>query len=157
MPRGTLTVVWVPPLGGVINDFRQLSNDLKKIKVPIARSIEKVMIPSIQQNFNSGGRPSWQPLASYTVEKKGSEDILEETQDLKRAAGSLRSWRITDDTASLDEVPEYGIYHNTGYFNVPFNTRVPARVWALYQDDDVDNIGDVFAEWIQEVVESNMT
>lgn len=150
-----LYMYWVPSPIEVASDLYDLEAAFTDFSEPITRSIQNVIIPSLKENFSAEGRPKWTPLAAYTVQKKGFDKILYETGKLESAASSFNSWSITDHKGELSasRIPNYSMFHNTGFFNVPFNKYVPARTWALYQLEDLDEIAFEFAEWIAEKID----
>lgn len=139
-----------------LDDVRR---ELRNMNEPIIRSIEDVMTDSIQRNFDIGGRPRWAPLAAYTIAKKDSADPLIDTGDLERQATSLDAWTMSfgaENQATLDNVDEYGMHQNYGFFNVPFGSEVPARQWALFQPEDEEDIEEVFWDWLEEVLDRSL-
>ncbi len=152
-----IQVVWVPTLPQMEADYRAIARGIQKTRVPLKKSVKDVVIPSIKNNFTSGGRPTWSPLAAYTVEKKGHGTPLREDGGLRRNAGFLKSWTIVDGEAGMDGMEDYAGYQNVGFYNVQFNTDVPARPFALFQEQDVEDIIEVFDEWIEELIEDNNT
>lgn len=142
----------VPPPSFIAANFRDLGLDIRSFREPLKRSIQGVVAPSIQLNFDVEGRPmGWAALAKKTVDYKSSHgyppDILTRTGKLKRVAGQLNAWTITQEDAVMTNLPgaEYGVFHQDG-------TRfMPAREFAIIQDpDDVDEIEEVFSDWLAE-------
>lgn len=140
--------------------FEQLADDLGRIggsfrsfTEPLRESVRKVVIPSIQANFDSEGRPAWKPLADATVKKRGTaHPILDETGKLKRIATSESIWRITRDQASVTGVNvtgrvSYAGYHQDGTKNMP------ARPVFGFQSEDVAGIEQVFSDWLDQTVD----
>jgi phage gpG-like protein len=202
-----------PSLGIVARDMDRLALAIEDLKVPLARSILRVVIPSIRTNFAVGGRPAWQPLADYTVEVRGSaEPILFRTGRLREAATSWEIWDVGKTSATIREFPPdawYGVIHQAGiggmkrYYEAarrmlkkqgrpltganlnqeafkamdyvlgsptqvirgakkgqagkygPLSTQaaineVPQRQFLMFQEDDIDDILQVFAEWMED-------
>jgi phage gpG-like protein len=185
-----------PSIGLVAKRVDKLGLDISSFKVPLERSIKQVMIPSFRTNFAEGGRPSWEPLAPYTVKVRGSATpILVRTGRLVRAATSFDIWSVGDNSAiirSLGQDAWYGTIHQAGYggfgshldaakkelarekdvsareilqraFQILEEKKgapsghatvaIPARPFIMFQDEDEDDVRDVFAVWLQEKVE----
>jgi phage gpG-like protein len=99
------------------------------------------MIPSIQKNFASEGRPSWEPLSDFTIDTRtragfGAGPILKRKGMLARVAAQLNIWTITSQQAHVDWSNQararYGPIHQNG---ARFTTRIrginPAGLAAL--------------------------
>lgn len=147
---------WVPNPHQMGRDFKDFANELQDFSEPFERSIDNVMAPSLGKNFSTGGRPAWEPLAAYTVQKKGHGTELIDSGSLAGDAKDPNSWDIGSHEAELTGVPDYGLYQDRGFYNVMFNTDVVARQWALFQDSDIDGIEITFAEWIDEKFEETV-
>ena len=121
------------------HDIDKLAVDIRSMRVPLRRSVEQVMIPSIRTNFDVGGRPRWQPLAQGTIDNRGSsEPILIRTGRLKRTATQKNMWyyywsssanSVTAaefDERQLSKRVPYGIFHQYGAFshNDPLSKRI---------------------------------
>jgi len=114
-----------PSIGILTKDLDTFGNRIKSFKEPLKRSVQKVLIPSIQENFNTGGRPdAWEPLSPITIQLRkqiwGLEggDILIKTGKLRKVMGQLNIWVINDKAASLRDLPGsvwYGKLHQAGY------------------------------------------
>lgn len=153
-------------------DLRSLGRNFSKrggLRQPIEKSVREVLIPSITENFLAGGRPEpWEPLEASTIMQRagvgratflasmetltGSAAPLMRTRKLFNAAKALARWRIRENTATYDfsTFPEkawYGIVHD----QPPIATRagIPARPFALIQEKDIEDIVQIFWDWIQ--------
>lgn len=144
---------WAPSPYDLAVGLTNIANELKDMSDPLRVSIVDVIAPSLQDNFDVGGRPKWAPLASYTIEKKGFSSPLIETGNLRAEAGKLSSWTRGSQEAVLNRISDYGIYQNSGFFNVLFNSQVESRQWATYQSRDIDEIVDIWIEWLGVVIE----
>lgn len=90
---------------------------------PLTKAIREVMMPSIQQNFASGGRPAWEPLSESTLEIRrrfgvGGTRTLYVTGRLENVASSFEIWTITRAFATIRDLPPsvwYGKIHQAGY------------------------------------------
>lgn len=112
-----------PSIGMTAKFFNDLGLGLRNFRTPMSAAIKTVMIPSIEQNFISGGRPdAWEPLAPYTIEqrqKKGYGDgpTLIRSKKLMKAATSFTIWSIDAHTAEIKSLPSrvsYGAVHQGG-------------------------------------------
>lgn len=214
--HGGIGMGWAitPSLGIVARDMDRLALNIEDLKVPLTRSIMRVVIPSIRTNFAVGGRPPWEPLADYTVQVRGSaEPILFRSGKLREAATSWQIWDVRRTSATIREFPPeawYGVVHQAGiggfaryidaakrklgrgasskkiiqeafkamdyvlgappppaspgkerkqgrtvppYEGVPSaasKTFIPQRQFLMFQEDDIDDILQVFAEWLED-------
>lgn len=144
----------------IVASFDKMGQDIRSFKVPLQRAIKEVVAPSLQHNFEVGGRPSWAELLGTTVAKRrrkgyGPTPILVQTGTLKRVSGQLNLWKIDgqEGVAQLADLPSrawYGYIHQTG------EGIWTSRPWAVIQADDEDGIQRIFEEWIEERVEANL-
>lgn len=128
---------------------QEVATEFSNFFVPLSRSLQMVLIPSIAENFAVGGRPHWAPLKPETVAKRGSsEPILVVTGALRDAVTSRSAWTVTyvDVFPNDAAIPHYGRYHQTG-------TRFMAqREFMSFQPSDLDLIETIFAMWAGEVI-----
>lgn len=108
-----------PSIGLIARDLDRLGVDIRSFKEPLTRAVVQVMIPSFKLNFESEGRPAWEPLAPYTVERrKGREHpILFRSGKLKKVATSRAIWDISTVGAVISKLPGsvwYGTIHQAG-------------------------------------------
>lgn len=157
-----------PSIGILAAQVDMLAMALGDFREPLTRAIEQVMIPSFRQNFASGGRPPWIPLAEYTVRVRGGDDkILVRSGALESDATSLDIWHITDTAASIQSWPArtwYGSIHQAGYGGVTSSTtsavagsgvgaakvHIPARPFIMFQEQDIEDVREVFMIWLTE-------
>jgi phage gpG-like protein len=110
-------------LGITAGRIEKLGIDIRSFKEPLKRAIKNVVIPSIRKNFDSGGRPAWEPWSESTVEimqKTGvkSSGLLIRSGALRRTMGYQKLWTITPTFAVLADLPQniwYGKVHQGGY------------------------------------------
>lgn len=135
-----------PPAWIIAASFFAFAIDLRSFRVPLKRAVQQVASPSMQKNFELGGRPAWEPLAEGTLKQKQGDRTLVETGLLQRVAGQLNLWTITSEDASIDSMPRatYGEFHQFG------TSKMPARPWADLQEEDLVAIDDVFGLWFME-------
>jgi phage gpG-like protein len=107
--------------------FDKLGLDIRSFRVPLKRSIQQVIAPSIGKNFIAHGRPeAWTPYAADTVKVKmkdprnkyGPEDILRRSGLLWRTMQQYNIWTVTTTQAAILDLPSkiwYGVLHQGGY------------------------------------------
>jgi phage gpG-like protein len=156
---------FLPPLAVLEFDLAKLAAGFRTFRVPLTTSVDRVLIPSILENFEVGGRPPWQPLSDETIarrERQGTmgglfgSDILVESGELFGAMSHRARWKITGHEASISNLPNaawYGMLHQGGddFFNVNF----PARPFAVMQREDQERIEAIFAAWVGGIVTVN--
>lgn len=133
---------------GAIDSFRE----------PLKRAVKEIIAPSIRKNFDVGGRPSWEPLTEFTIQRRaedgyGAGPILERTGRLRHQASQPSIWRYTDTSAAILDLPSsiwYGKLHQSGFTDSLRGTEVPARPFIMLQDEDIRGVEKLFAEWIEE-------
>lgn len=129
----------------------RLARQFGDMSSPLITSIKKVVIPSMIRNYMLQGRPSWQPLAESTIERRSSKGfprILIDTEKMARISTSWPIWKVDGNSANmeaLDAVVPYARYHQSGTKNMP------ARPFALLQLKDVENIVIIFDDWIRRI------
>lgn len=158
--RHNVNLGWqiTPSIGLVARDIDRLGLDIKSFKEPLTTSVKKVIIPSIRRNFDQGGRPEWPPLSEVTIKIRGEAwPILRRTGKLRKAATRFNIWDIGQTSATVRRLPDtvwYGALHQAGFggpgTNVEF--RIPQRRFIMFQEDDVDDIYEVFYEWLSDRV-----
>lgn len=160
---------FLPSLGIIAAQVEKLGLDIRSFREPLKRSIQQVLAPSFRTNFEVGGRPSWEPLAPYTIQKKGGNTRpLIRSGKLMRVIQQLNIWTITPNAASLQDLPEavwYGKVHQAG-IGTGFSTtirnaearrqargslaNIPQRQFVMIQDQDIEAIDEVFSKWLME-------
>lgn len=183
IPAGVVGFDFRPSVGILIRDFNKMELDIRSFRVPLMRSIQQVMIPSIRKNFDVGGRPKWPKLAPYTLERREKEGArggpLVRSGKLKKTATQINIWTVTSTFAAIKSLPEnvwYGALHQMGHgafagsqsekeikaagegTHTPMlgvNPRsskafIPQRQFISMQQEDMDDIEDVFADWLDE-------
>lgn len=161
----------------LVAEFAKLGLDIRSFKEPLHRSV-KYMGPSLQANFDIGGRPEkWTALSDITIDKKYNEGAnrpsapLIRTGVLQKEVGYQKIWKIDgiEGYAAIDNLGNapYGIYHQEGFeggeigvitsgkgINAKIETRqsggLPARPFLVFQPRDEKAIEDIFIKWFQE-------
>jgi len=163
-----IAMEWQPDLKFMAESFDVLGVNVKSFREPLTRAVRQVMTKSLQQNFDVGGRPTWQPLIDSTRQRKQklgySNRTLIATGALRRVAGQINLWKINRTEAAM-QLPQkvwYGVMHQTGW--TPQTERDalsdliggPARPWAVFQREDIGDIEEIFFEWIEERIERDI-
>lgn len=177
--RVSIEMNFEPSIGISAKKIDKLGLDIRSFREPLKRSIQKVMIPSIRMNFDTGGRPPWEPLHEFTIYRKGGNtQPLIRTGALRRVATQLNIWTITPTMALVADLPQkvwYGKVHQGGYGggatkqvvrvkNISTGAfeefeeaggeagsgSIPARPFIVIQPEDVIEIEMVFGEWLDE-------
>lgn len=118
-----MTILFSPTVVIAAGRVDKLGADIRSFHEPLLRSVREVMVPSIRENFNTGGRPGWEPLSEATLEvrsnyKNPNTDPLVWTGTLRRVASQINIWTITKYSAMVVDLPEkvwYGKIHQAGY------------------------------------------
>jgi phage gpG-like protein len=153
---------FLPPISVIAGQFDMLGLDIRSFREPLKRSIQKVIAPSFAQNFQVGGRPeAWQPLSAGTIANKeaaGSayapEQILMRSGLLFKTMQQLNIWTLTSTSASIVELPDKIAYGEAHQFGLGFN---PVREFAVLQEEDMDKIDEIFADWMEERALARLT
>jgi phage gpG-like protein len=86
------------------DDIDKLGMSFKSWREPLEQSRDLVVIPSIQANFASQGRPAWKPLKKSTIKNRmymgfPRGPILQRTKRLKTIATRKNIWEVTNDNS----------------------------------------------------------
>lgn len=117
---------------------------------PVLQEIaEDIIAPSIQANFDAGGRPAWRALSPVTIERKSRtgarspEKILVHSGAMEQRATDPDNYKISDQElrAAPYGIPYWG-YHQVG-------EGVPRRVIMMLQAADRTRITRAFANYIR--------
>lgn len=141
-------------------DLQDMSRDLagaNRLRQAWERVRDEVMIPSINENFDSGGRPSWEPLADGTLLKDTGRmgGPLEVTGQMRRAATAKARFHIAKNEMTYGDWPArrwFGPVHDFG----SGNGHIPARPFAFIHGDDVQPITDILMDWVEMTVNRNV-
>ena len=118
---------------------------------PVLKDIgEHVIAPSVAENFASGGRPHWAPLAQSTIARKTAAGAMDPGKILvhtgKMQSAATNSDRYTVNKAMLKAYPKratYWTYHQKGA------GRVPQRTIMMLQAVDRTKINRMFADFVR--------
>ena len=123
---------------------------------------DAIMRESFTKNFESGGRPAWEPLSQETVDSRekmgfsGSEPILVRTgnfMDEITSMNSEKSYRPGESIASwgIDQLRESEkgkfVAHMTGKTEGP--TTIPMRPMIGFQDEDKEALTNSLSSFIE--------
>lgn len=129
----------------VASDLEGFSDDLGNTQEALQRVVKNVCIPAFAENFISGGRPSWVPLAPETIDQGGNDPLIR-TGRLYSGSQAFSGWRISDSEAEFTEAAgaEYGKYHQFG------TRKMPERPWATLTAEDEEKAEEEIVEWVAE-------
>lgn len=120
--RDIMAFEFSPSVGILARNINKLGIDIRSFREPLQRAIREVMIPSIQKNFEVGGRPDWEPLSDVTLDIRAREGrgdkVLVRTGALKRNMSYMTMWDINEERAIIKDLPQrvwYGKLHQAGY------------------------------------------
>jgi phage gpG-like protein len=148
-----LQLQFKPSIGISAKNLDKFGMNIKSFREPLKRSIQQVLAPSFKKNFDMEGRPaSWEPLAEFTIEQRGSAGpILNRSGLLKRTIQQFNIWSVDTQKAAIVDLPSkvwYGKLQQAGSIK---GAALPARPFVLIQDpEDYDGIEEVFGKWLQE-------
>ena len=118
----SLDMHFEPSVGILARKVDKLGADIRSFREPLKRIIKQVVIPSIRQNFDSGGRPAWVPLSEFTLRRKAKKGQpstpLIATGRLRRVATQMGIWHIDTEKALILDMPPdvwYGKVHQAGH------------------------------------------
>lgn len=113
-------------------------------KTPIERSL-LVMMESIDENFQVGGRPRWVPSQRALATEGGRTLIDEGTLRASIQIGSKDNvYNVEEWHGTLGTTVPYAVYHQEG------TKRMVARPFVVVQDEDREDIQSTFAEYFAE-------
>lgn len=123
---------------------------IRSFREALKKAVNEVAMPSITRNFQVGGRPKWAANASSTTAKKSSARPLINTGKMAKSAGRQARWSFSMDEARWRPPPlvgrngfPYPSLHQIG------GKDVPARPYGVLQQEDVEKIERIFADWIE--------
>jgi len=176
-----ITLTLEPSVGISAAKIDRLGADIRSFHEPLKQAVKEVMIPSFYENFVSGGRPKWPPLAESTLTVRrtqwnfGGTDPLLLTHALMHATQHINLWTITKSAAFIVGLPEnvwYGAIHQRGSMGpmsrglrpetlariqarmqtMGVGMRIPARPFLMIQSEDEEAIEQIFKNWLDERV-----
>ena len=144
------TVEIIPSAAFLAAEFASAGIALKSFKEPLKRSIQQVIAPGIRHAFEVEGIPPWAPLKPETLTIKESlgypADILIREGKLKKRATQLNAWTINTQSAIFENLGDASY----GYFHLEHTKWMPVRDFLSSIDSDIDQVTDVFGNWVEE-------
>lgn len=145
----------------------------KYVGRPLWDAIDRVLIPSIKQNFDKEGRPQkWKPLRIGTMIMRARQGwpqegpILQRTKMLKNTALARARWTVdpVKGQALYGKFPPRAWYANihqggyAGFLASPVAGAQPIqpRPFAVIQEQDMDDIEKIFRAWLSKKMEKNI-
>lgn len=154
-----LQIDFTPSIAKMRGGFRALDSAMRRPREPLRDSVEQVVIPSLVRGFETGGYGEWAPLKASTIERKERQGvanpaaILVQSGRLEKAVSYRARWSFLSDVARMDNLPQGAAY---GYFHASGTEFMPAREFALYQDQDVRAIEGVFTNWLRQAIKRSL-
>lgn len=133
---------------GASEPLRQFAIKVSDLR-PLMANIGEIALSSVQENFESGGRPKWKPLAPSTIKRKGHTKPLLQT-------GTLRSVvrRVTENSVVIGVQPAArayaAIHHFGGQAGRNRKVTIPARPYMLLQPEDLAEVDALVQRWPQD-------
>lgn len=156
---GSFTLEFSPPIETIEADLAAIGRDLSNMRTPLTTSLKQVIIPSIDANFEAGGRPAWEPLSPETLERRSRQGtgskILQVTGRLRQAATQFSRWNVDTDQAQISNWPTDVITRAAVHQNGAEATgrglasRIPARPFLMIQGEDEEKVVEIFLSWME--------
>lgn len=132
---------------------------------------DEVIIPSIDKNFEVGGRPPWEPLSPNTLGFKAGRESeflqafaedkvrkpLVKTGQLRRAATAKKRFTIRNNRMTYGSWPNrrwFGQVHNIE--SIAEKAQIPWRPFSLFQREDLVAIQEIGEEWMTKKVNEHI-
>ncbi len=138
-------------------DLRDLATDLagtNRMRQPLKKIAKEVLIPSINRNFQVGGRPkSWtpvSPISTYRNDHAGGGPPLWVTGKMKKAATRMARFKIKNNTMTYGYFPPtvwFAMVHDQA--DVARRAEIPHRPFALIQAEDIPKIERIMMDWYE--------
>ncbi len=154
--RGTTGLYMVPSATVLAQAFFVTAEKLSQIEEPMHRIVNDVLVPEIEENFQTEGHGAWEQLAPATALKRGSaHPILMETGQMREAATSPQAWSVERSGSSAfasfnPDVTEYAKFHISG------TSFMPVRDFGTFEADVEDQVEDIFDEWLDEAIDAGI-
>jgi phage gpG-like protein len=149
-----------PEFAHVVFDLGEIRRDLKDASEPLFNSVVRVAIPSLAKNFAAQGRPPWIPHVDATrlrrIERGHAPDptLIETGRGMGLILSPAR-WRVGNRRAVFGNLPGSVWYmglHQSGAVDLSRNWSMPARPWSLWQEQDANDIQDIFGDWLDAII-----
>jgi phage virion morphogenesis protein len=114
--------------------------------LPLMKNIGEIALASVQENFEVGGRPKWQPLAPATIKAKGHSKPLVASGVLKSVVMKATANQVT--VGVQPAAKDYAaIQHFGGKAGRGGKVTIPARPFMLLQNEDLQEIEELVQTW----------
>lgn len=160
-------------LNRVRDDFSDMTDDmfsrggLRKLMEEIR---DEVVIPTIDKNFEVGGRPRWEPLSPATtgmskeafIESAATGNIggrkpLNKSGQMHRAATAKARFHISNNEMRYGDWPEkrwFGPVHDLEALSR--KAEIPNRPFAILQPEDQEAITEITFNWIFDNIDKHI-
>lgn len=160
----------------VKKDFHDLAGDLfsrGRLRRLFEKIRDEVTIPSIDKNFEVGGRPRWEPLSPITLGmgagQRGGQEFIEafatggvrsplvKSGQMRKAATAKARFIIRDNEMHYGDWPEkrwFGPVHNLK--ELSRRAKIPNRPFTLLQTEDQAAIQEITIEWVEDAVNKHI-
>lgn len=154
-------------------DMQDLAQEFSKrggFRTLLEEIRDEVLRPSIEKNFEVGGRPKrWEPLAMATVGMGREEYIasgggtiggrlpLTNTGQMRRAATAKARFHIANNQMTYGSWPPkrwFGPVHNMA--DIAARAQIPHRPFTLIQSEDQVAIQEITGEWVEDKVNKHI-
>jgi phage virion morphogenesis protein len=144
-----LTISVTDNASGPLREFTlRVANTL-----PLMKNLGEIALQSVEENFEVGGRPKWQPLAPATIKAKGHSKPLIASGVLKNVV-----MRATANEVIVGVQPaakEYAaIQHFGGKAGRHQSVTIPARPFMLLQPEVLEEIDQLVQGWPSEALKT---
>lgn len=144
-------------LSALLRRMEKLAIDVRQVQRPL-QAAGALMLNSIEQNFQSQGRPkTWTPLSPRTIagrrkgrNKKRGPLILIDRARLKNSMSTKVTLAAGDSFVEVGTNVIYARRQNSGYDGGAGrgHAKTPAREFMLFQTEDYDGIERIFNKHI---------
>lgn len=117
---------------------------------PLMRNISQIMLDAVEENFQQQGRPRWKPLKESTKNRRKKQGLW--PGKLLQARGSLAASlqaEYTQNSAIVSTNKIYAAIHQFGgKAGRNKSATIPARPFLALRDDDIREIRDAIADYL---------
>lgn len=157
----------------VEKDFDDLSRDMfsrGRLRTLFEEIRDEVIRPSIDKNFEVGGRPRWEPLSPITVgggkagfiESAASGIIggrtpLVKSGQMRKHGTAKARFTIRDNEMTYGDWPEkrwFGPVHDLK--ELARKAEIPHRPFVLMQPEDQSAIQEITFEWVEKAINKHI-
>jgi len=154
----------VPGAGALVNALNRYSGDLRSVADPLRDARDNVVIPSIEERFDSRtgadgrGWPKWAdetPFMPYHQMYGPGQNLLHVTGSLRRRATQKGIWEIKGQQGEafvpMSALPSHAPVLNFGGPNRGLRgglSDIPPRPFMEIGDSEMSAIGNIFADFM---------